>query len=140
MAAKTIGIEFDGYWRDVNKGSVPDKSGIYCVYECTHNAPEKTVTLHRLIYIGESEDVRARLANHEKYPDWSRYVRQGNTLCFSFGAVGAVDRERAEAALIVKHNPPVNTEYINAFPFDQTTMALAGEIQSLHANFTVVRT
>jgi len=32
MAAQTYSIDFDGYWREPNKGGVPDKSGIYCVY------------------------------------------------------------------------------------------------------------
>ncbi len=140
MAAKTISIEFAGYWRDVNKGGVPTASGIYCVYECTHNVQAGNVILRRLIYIGEAEDVRTRLANHEKYPDWCRYVRQGNTLCFSFGAIGTVDRERAEAAMIFKHKHPENTEYANAFPFDQTTIILSGKTDSLNTNFTVVRT
>ena len=32
MAEKTVTIEFDGYWRDENKGGLPAKSGAYCVY------------------------------------------------------------------------------------------------------------
>jgi hypothetical protein len=138
--AKTISIEFDGCWRDVNKGSIPAQSGIYCVYECTYNVQEKTVSLQRLIYIGESGDVQGRLANHEKYQDWLKYVRQGNTLCFSFGPVGTVDRERAEAALIFKHKPPENTEHRDNFLYDQTTMAISGKTALLIPNFTIDRT
>ena len=48
MAAQTFEIEFDGYWREVNKGKVPNKSGIYCVYTCTHNKTEETVTIKRM--------------------------------------------------------------------------------------------
>lgn len=32
MAEKTINIKFDGYWRDENKGGIPEQSGVYCVY------------------------------------------------------------------------------------------------------------
>ncbi len=140
MAEKTISVEFDGYWRDEKKAGVPDKSGLYCVYECTHNVSENTVTLQQLIYIGEADNVRDRLANHEKYSDWLHHVRRGNELCFSFGALGASDRERAEAAMIFKHKPPENGEYTSSFPFDMTTMSLSGKTALLSTYFTVYRT
>ncbi len=35
---KAITLNFNGYWREVNKGYVPSKSGIYCVYSCIYKA------------------------------------------------------------------------------------------------------
>ena len=139
MAEKTIDIEFDGYWRDENKGSIPAKSGVYCVYECTHNVKNKTVSIHKLIYIGEAEDVKDRVANHEKYKDWLKHVKKGDVLCFSFGGIGVTDRARAEAAMIFKHKPPENDEYVDSFPFDKTTMSLSGKTALLNTSFTVNR-
>lgn len=139
MAEKTISVEFDGYWRDENKGGLPANSGVYCVYECTHNVKKKNVTIHKLIYIGESANVKDRVANHEKYGDWLKHVKKGNELCFSFGGVGSTDRNRAEAAMIFKHKPPENEEYKNSFPFDKTTMSLSGKTAELTTNFTVDR-
>ena len=140
MAEKTITIEFDGYWRDENKGGLPAKSGVYCVYDCTHNIVKKTVSIHKLIYIGEAEDVKSRVANHEMYKDWLKHVGRGNELCFSFGGVGATDRARAEAAMIFKHKPPQNDEYVRSFPYDRTTMSLSGKTALLNTVFTVDRT
>ena len=140
MAAKTISIEFDGYWRDENKGGLPANSGVYCVYECTYNAAPNQVTLKRLIYIGEAGNVRDRVSNHEKRDKWLKYIGKGNELCFSFGGVGSDDRDRAEAAMIFKHKPPVNDEYKNSFPFDKTTMSLSGKTGLLNTSFTVDRT
>ena len=140
MAEKTITIKFDGYWRDENKGSLLAMSGVYCVYECIHNIQEKTVSIPKLIYIGEAEDVKSRLANHEKYKDWLKHVRKGNELCFSFGGIGATDRARAEAAMIFKHKPPENTEFKISFPFDKTTMNLSRTTALLTSTFTVNRT
>jgi len=140
MAAKTISIEFDGYWRDEDKGDLPAKSGVYCVYECTYNKTKKEVSLKKLIYIGESGNVHDRVANHEKREEWLKYVGQGNELCFSFGGVGSDDRDRAEAAMIFEHKPPVNDEYKNFFPFDKTTMSLSGKTALLNTSFTVDRT
>jgi len=54
MATKSYSLEFDGYWREPNASGLPPKSGIYCVYACVHNADRKTVSLKRLLYIGEA--------------------------------------------------------------------------------------
>jgi len=134
MTKKTISIAFDGYWRDEKKANLPAKSGVYCVYECTHNVKDK------LIYIGEAENVRDRVVNHQKYDNWLKHVRKDNELCFSFGGVEGTNRERAEAAMIFKHNPPENSEYVNSFPFDKTTMSLSEKTALLATYFTVERT
>ena len=139
MAAQTYNMDFDGYWRDQNKGGLPEKSGVYCVYSCVHNKSEKTVSIKKLIYIGEAANVKSRVANHERYNDWKRHLNSGEELCFNFGGIGASDRDRCEAALIFKHKPPENTEYVDSFPFDQTTMKLTGKTRLLEANFTVYR-
>lgn len=51
---KKINLDFDGYWREINKNSIPSKSGVYCVYSCVYNSSNKTVSLKKLLYIGES--------------------------------------------------------------------------------------
>ena len=137
---KTINLEFDGYWREPNKSSVPDKSGVYVVYECSYDAEKKTVSLKKIIYMGESGNARDRIDGHEKWPEWRKQVRAGNVICFSFAPIGNPDRERAEAALIFKHKPPTNTEYVNSFPFDETTVTSTGMTALLHTSFTVQRT
>lgn len=137
MAAQSYEIEFSGYWREPNKGGVPAKSGLYCVYSCVNNANEKTVTLKKLIYIGESEDAKARIANHEKLPDWKKHLKSGEELCYSFAPVSQNSRLRCEAAMINKHKPPVNTEFVSEFPYDKTTMKVGGRTSLLHTNFTV---
>jgi excinuclease UvrABC nuclease subunit len=140
VAAKTISLSFDGYWRDVNSNGVPNEPGIYLVYVCTYNAQPKTVTLHRLIYIGEAAKVRDRIQNHEKRPIWARYLAQGNELCYSFAPITSPDRERAEAALIFHHKPPVNTDYKDSFPFEETTVNSSGKCEHIAPSFTVQRT
>lgn len=140
MAAQSFSIDFDGYWREENKSSIPSKSGIYCVYSCTHNEAEKKVSLSKLIYVGEAADANGRISNHERLPDWKKHLSKGEQLCYSFGAIGGDYRERCEAAIIFKHKPPENTEYVNAFPFDETTMSLAGKTAKLQTSFTVKRT
>ena len=135
--AKEIEIEFEGYWREAKKENVPSKSGIYCVYRCTHDADKKEVFLKQLIYIGESQDVNSRLANHNKLDTWKKYLKQGETLCYTFGAVPTSDRVRCEAALIFQHQPPVNTEYTGDFKYVETSIVLTGKTALLTPKFTV---
>ena len=140
MAAQTYNMDFDGYCRDQNKGGLPEKSGVYCVYSCVHNKSAKTVSIKKLIYIGEAANVNSRVANHERYNDWKRHLKSGEELCFNFGGIGDSDRDRCEAALIFKHKPLENTEYVDSFPYDQTTMKLTGKTALLETSFTVYRT
>ncbi|WP_338431914.1 GIY-YIG nuclease family protein [Synechococcus elongatus] len=130
-------IEFNGYWRESKKSSIPDQTGIYCVYACTHNAQAGTVSLQELIYIGESENVRSRILDHEKKVIWKQYLSPGEQLCYSFGHVNSYIRKRCEAAMIFKHKPLANREYTNIFPFDQTKIKLCGKTALLDDFFTV---
>ncbi|MCK5677030.1 MAG: hypothetical protein KAH72_00950 [Flavobacteriaceae bacterium] len=140
MATQTFNINIQGCWRDKNKSGIPKHSGVYFVYVASYNQSDDKVTLHRLIYIGESENVNDRIQNHEKYNEWKKYVSAGRELCFSTGEVEGNYRERVEAAYVFKHKPPVNTEYKNSFPFDQTIIVSTGMTSYLNTNFTVYRT
>lgn len=139
MASQSYTLDFDGYWREANKSGVPNKSGIYCVYSCTHDAINKTVSLKKLIYIGQSDNVNSRLSNHEKLSDWGKHTSKGEVLCYSFAPVLQSSIDRCEAALIFKHKPPVNSDFINSFPFDQTTIVITGKSNLLSTNFVVNR-
>lgn len=140
MAAMTFNVNFEGYWRERNIGGIPSRLGVYCVYECTYNLEKDTVSIHRIIYMGEAEDVRDRIRNHEKWQAWKRNVRSGNELCFSYCYVESENRDRVEAAFIFKHKPPENDEYKDEFPFDTTTIKATGGTALLNTNFTVYRT
>ena len=139
MAEQTFNQEFKGFVREPNKGSLPSTGGIYCVHECTYNTSESTVTLHKIIYIGESEDINDRVNNHERLKDWQKHVRAGNELCYSYTTIGSNDRERVEAAFISHHRPIENTEYKDSFPFDKTIVKSSGRIGLLQDFFVANR-
>jgi hypothetical protein len=83
MTAKSYALTFDGYWREAKISGLPAKSGIYGVYACVHDATGNTVTLNRLLYIGEAANVQDRIANHERKADWKRRLKAGEELCFN---------------------------------------------------------
>ena len=135
MAAKKFNVNIQGYWRDKDKNSIPKHSGVYFVYEAKYNTDK--VKFLKLIYIGESKNVRNRILNHEKYSEWLQYVHQGQELSFSTGYIQGSDREQVEASYIFNHKPPVNTEYVDLFTFDKTTVISTGKTILLNTNFTV---
>jgi hypothetical protein len=141
MTAQVYRLDFDGYWREPNARGLPAKSGIYGVYASVHNQLANTVTLNCLLYIGEAADVQGRVANHERWPDWKRHLKTGQVLCFNTALISPdAARQRAEAAMIFKHKPLCNTEYVDNFPFDATTVATSGKSALMYATFTVTRT
>lgn len=137
---KTISLTFDGYWRQNAVGGVPARSGVYTVYAGTYDGGANTVSLSRLVYIGESKDGRERLDKHDKWPDWFRQLRSGEELIFGFASIASADRVRAEAALIFKHKPICNVEYKHSFPFPTTTISCRERNALLSVAFTVYDT
>lgn len=138
MAEKTFNQKHDGYWRESNRGGIPKESGIYCVYECTHNVEKKNLSIHKLIYVGESSDVNSRIAKHEKTEDWKKHVKKGNVLCFSFSPIEDYYRERVEAAYINHHKPIENIEYVDEYPYDKTLVNTNGKSKYLDKSFIVI--
>ena len=134
---KTIELEFKGYYREVNKDSIASVSGVYCVYSCVYNKEEKNVTIKKLRYIGESDNVHDRIASHDRLDDWKNSLGTGQTLCYSCAKVSSDDRERAEAALIFKVQPPFNTEHTTEFIYEDTKILTSGKNKYLPDSFIV---
>ena len=136
VTARAYSLTYEGYWRERNKSVIPARSGVYSVYACRHSTVNNTVSIRKLIYIGESANVRDRIDGHERTTNWRRHLQPGEELCFNFAPI-SVDRERVEAALINHHKPPENNEYKHSFPYPQTTVSTSGRNEKLTARFTV---
>lgn len=125
----TINLQMDGFWRDCNKRWVPIVAGLYCVYSCTNNPDSGTVLLHRLLYIGQSEDTNRRLAEHERMSDWRSVLEEGQELCYSVAQLDTKqDRDIAEAALVYVANPPFNVALKDSFSESPVTIIVSGAI------------
>jgi hypothetical protein len=143
-------LEFDGYWREPavfakpqSKSGIPKKSGLYCVFACIPFVEKEGITgvsPRRLLYIGESEDIRTCVQNHAGWPIWKEKLRPGQEVCITAALVAnESDRRRAFAAMIFQHKPPCNTEPADDFQFDPTCISTAAHNEFLYANFTVER-
>jgi excinuclease UvrABC nuclease subunit len=139
MTKQNYEIKFDGYWKESKELCVPNISGIYCVYSCVLCSDKNKVSLKKIIYIGESENVKSRISNHEKQPKWEGCIEVNEVLCYSVAVVPSDCRIRCEAALINEHTPPENTEYTYNFPFDTTIIKLIGDTKFLKKKFTIYK-
>ena len=139
MPAKTFQLEFKGYWREPNISGIPAEGGVFCAYTCTFNETDKTVSIHKLLYIGGSENVRAAVASQESLEAWRIHKTGGQQLCFNFAPTEDEARERVEAALIFQHKPLGNVKYRDAFPFPKTSVGVKGMGALLQPEFTVSR-
>jgi hypothetical protein len=111
------------------------------VAACVYNRNEETVSIQRLLYIGEAANIHDRIANHERWADWRRQLQSGEVLCLNAALVsGQNDRCRAEAAMIFSHKPPCNTEYRNSFPFNTTSISTTGSNTLMKPSLTAYRT
>lgn len=141
MNKESCYLEFDGYWRQHEIYSIAAESGIYCVYAGTYKPGSDRITPSRLIYVGESDNMRNRVENHGKWTDWQKQLKEGEEICFNTTPIfPKVDRERAESAIIYKHKPACNTDYVDEFPFDTTTISTSGKNACMEKRFTVHRT
>lgn len=102
---------------------------------------KKTVSIQKLLYAGESENMRERVPGHKWWQDLERELLSGEKLCFSAALIASESGwQRAEAAMIHHHKPSCNLEYAVSFPYDQTTISTSGKNAKLDGKFTVYRT
>jgi hypothetical protein len=139
MTSITLSPKMLGYWNDQTLREVPDESGIFCVLRAGPDPSGGDTVVRELLYIGEHRDVRYRIEHHEDRARWQACLKEGEALWYSVGLCGYVNRERLEAAMVHAHKPPLNRDYLDTFPFDETTVHLYGKRDKLLAMFTLQR-
>lgn len=105
-----IDLNFEGYWRECNKGGLPSYSGIYLVYRCLYNNKADRVVLKDIIYIGKAENIHDRHQCHEKLPLFKTQLREDEELCYSCAKVDDTLLNIAEKALIFAQKPLLNEQ------------------------------
>ena len=135
IGMKTIELTFEGYY--IDNSFLPDESGIYCVYRCVYDPFTDKVGIKDILYIGESEHVKSRVVNHNKYSDWEDCLNHRERLCFSFAPVNKKDREHAEAALIYCQKPILNEQHVYEFGYPPIKIATNGRNKLLEKCFYI---
>ena len=149
-----IEITFDGFWNERSIEKIPQASGIYVVTDGLLSEEGKDVALERIIYIGESENVAAAVANSDMWEAWREECGvsnitdendipslsgEDNELFFSFAPAESPIRERAVAAMIFEHGPSLNNEEQKTdFAYEDTKINLFGKTGLLNTDYEVV--
>ena len=64
------------------------------------------------VYIGIAEDLRDRIAGHERWPDrWADAVARGATKIMAHTQSNSAEKITEEKALIAHYDPPLNTQH-----------------------------
>ena len=123
---KSYSLIFNGYWREIDKKGIPSKSGIYLVYRCVYNVKSNTVGLKDIIYIGQAENVRERIVNHDRLTDFMSQLQQGEELCYSVAEVSKSDLDVVENALIFAQKPILNDKLKDSYNHGAVTVKVDG--------------
>ena len=135
---KQINLDFDGFWIERKMEKLPQQAGIYVVYEGAYDEEGKSVHLEKIVYVGKSDNFAAQINGHEKFGAWKEECGESNELFFACAPIEGEDREIAFAALIYEQEPPVNEQYKDVFPFEDTEIELSGKTGLLVTTFEVV--
>ena len=111
----TYQLNFQGYWRHVNRGGLPAISGVYVVYRCRYNQTTDKVSLIEIIYIGQAENIKERLQEHDKFQSFQNELGNGEELCYTCAQVEVNALDLVENALIVAQKPRLNVQQVNTY-------------------------
>lgn len=133
----TYSLHFEGYWREVNKKYVPRYSGIYLVYTCRYVQENNTVSLSKLIYIGQGENLNMRIAGHNE-EEFKKAILEGETLCYACASVDKGDLDIVENGMIFAEQPPCNTDLKDSFNYDDSQFEIDGNCELLkYTNYKI---
>lgn len=134
---KQFELKFDGYWREVNKDYLPEDSGIYLIYTCRYNSIRDTVELSGLIYIGQAENIRKRIAQHG-VDEFRKVLKENETLCYAYASVELRDLDLVENALVFAEKPQCNVLLKNNYSYEDAHFSIEGTCSLMrYTNYTI---
>ena len=108
------------------------------VYRSKYDVALDKVTLLEIIYIGQSSDVKDRIANHDRISDFQKTLIQGETLSYAFAPVMSQDLDVVEKALIIAQRPRLNEQNQSSIDFGDKQFQVSGKCALLkYTNFTI---
>lgn len=135
---KTYNVTFKGYRLEKDAEGLPEYSGIYIAYRCIYDSDTNKVTLNELIYIGQSENLKNRIASHKNSEDLSKCCLENETICYSYASVSLNDLDIVENALVFAQKPRINTQLKNNYNFEAASFVVEGACDLLeHTNFKI---
>ncbi len=141
MTDQILSPKILGYWTDEHRREIPDASGIFLVFRAGIDPDTKTMEVQELLYVGEHRSARYGIENDATRTTWQAFLQPDEELWYAVGLCSYLHRDRLAAAMINAHKPRFNdhSEYLDRFPFDETTVHVSGKKDKLRSIFTVQR-
>ena len=129
MANITVTLEWNGVWEITENNmppNIPDEQGIYMILCGKHfvDSHKWNTSSYKLLYVGEAEKVRSRIAEHEKWPTWKRNCRNHLILKIARCNFGTTKRQKVECCLVFNTKPICNDECKDSFPYKDDTVSI----------------
>jgi len=129
---RTISLEFKGFYLEPGIKRFPEGSGIYCVYASVRHvnseSGKSTVSIKKLLYIGEADDMKNEIPELGKKLKWREALGGHQLLCFNYASIEAENnRSRARAALIYRYQPLLNPQGKKSFNYGETEVLTSGK-------------
>lgn len=139
MTDQILSPEILGYWSDEQRLEIPDASGIFLVFRAGIDPETKAMEVQELLYVGEHRSARYGIENDPTRARWQAFLQPEEELWYAVGLCSYLHRDRLAAAMINAHKPRFNdhSEYLDRFPFDETTVHVYGKKDKLQSIFIV---
>ncbi|KAA6348169.1 hypothetical protein EZS27_004375 [termite gut metagenome] len=137
----TYNLEFEGFYRDAIKASLPAYSGLYFVYRGLRLKNEKGFyycKLKELIYIGQAKNVNERVnEQRDDYPDWQGSLENDEILYFAVCKVDEDALDDVEAACIYHAKPRFNKVNAQSYNGSSIHISSKGSINLFDKDFSI---
>lgn len=130
-------LDFDGYWRDVNRGGLPDICGVCLVYRGTYDQEKDTVFPKEIIFIGFASNIHDFYANHPRREEFLAEAKEDECIFYSCAEVGVNDQKRVARALACKQKPKLNSDRNTPFEYRTTRVISKGRCRLLDNDFII---
>ncbi|MBI2257794.1 MAG: hypothetical protein HYU67_02730 [Flavobacteriia bacterium] len=135
MKKKIVNIE--GYWLKKNFNELPAISGIFFIYECKHVIKNDIIVLKKIIYIGESDNIKEDIKNERKL---DVLFKNFSSREIAVSYAGILDKN--ERKLIFENykfylNLQQNDNSINSLDFNPITLISIGNIEFIEPFYTL---
>lgn len=134
-------LTFKGFWREINKAGIPNEAGIYMVYRAVYNAFQDTIDPKEIIYIGQAGKGEERVGDHDKLPQFKKYLKDGEELCYAFAKVDKEDLDIVENALVFMQKPQENDYLKDSYNHEEASFQVNGDTACLKmTEFSITKT
>ena len=134
----TYNLHFEGSVSDAMHTCLPQYSGVYLVYRGRFDAKDNLFYCMEILYIGQAENIRNRIMNHERRQDFLQECRRGETIFYSYAQCQNSILNMVENAYIYVMKPRLNTIGVDSYKYITPIQIISdGACALLNTNFEI---